>query len=130
MTQLDVLSNLMSAIQNAETVRKKDAVIYPSSKLAVNVLRVLQKYGYIGEIEIIEDGRGDRIKVDLLGRINKCGAVRPRFPVKRDEILDFAKKYLPSRDIGILVISTPNGLKSHVECLEENIGGVLLAYVY
>ena len=130
MTQLDVLSNLMSAIQNAESVRKKFVIIYPASKLAINVLQVLQKYGYLGEIEIIEDGRGDKIKVELLGRINKCGAIRPRFPVKRDEILDFAKKYLPSRDLGVLVISTSKGLKTHIECLEENIGGVLLAYVY
>ncbi len=130
MTQLDVLSNLMSAIQNAEDVRKKYVIIYPASKLAVNVLRVLQKYGYIGEIEIIEDGRGDKIKVELLGRINKCGAIRPRFPVEKEEILNFAKKYLPSRDLGVLVVSTSKGLKTHVECLEENIGGVLLAYVY
>ena len=130
MTQLDVLSNLMSAIQNAEMVRKRYAVIYPASKLAVNVLKVLQKNGYVGEIEIIEDGRGDKIKVELLGRINKCGAIRPRFPVKRDEILEYAKRYLPSRDLGLLVISTSKGLKTHHECLSENIGGVLLAYVY
>ncbi len=130
MTQLDILSNLMSAIQNAEAVRKKYVVIYPASKLAVNVLKVLQKHGYVGEIEIIEDGRGDKIRVELLGRINKCGAIRPRFPVRRDEVLEFAKKYLPSRDLGILVISTSKGLKTHLECLDENIGGVLLAYVY
>ncbi len=130
MTQLDILSNLMSAIQNAEAVRKKYVVIYPASKLAVNVLKVLQKHGYVGEIEIIEDGRGDKIRVELLGRINKCGAIRPRFPVRRDEVLEFAKKYLPSRDLGILVISTSRGLKTHLECLDENIGGVLLAYVY
>lgn len=130
MTQFDVLSNLMSAIQNAESVRKKVVVVYPASKLAINVLRVLQKYGYVGEIEIIEDGRGDKIKIELLGRINRCGAIKPRFPVRRVEMLDFTKKYLPSRDLGILVVSTSKGLKSHVECLEKNIGGVLLAYVY
>ncbi len=130
MTQLDILSNLMSAIQNAEAVRKNYVVIYPASKLAVNVLKVLQKHGYVGEIEIIEDGRGDKIRVELLGRINKCGAIRPRFPVRRDEVLEYAKKYLPSRDLGILVISTSKGLKTHLECLDENIGGVLLAYVY
>lgn len=130
MTQLDILSNLMSAIKNAEAVRKRYVVIYPASKLGISVLKILQKYGYIGEIEIIEDSRGDKIRVELLGRINRCGAIRPRFPVRKDEILDFVKKYLPSRDLGILVISTSKGLKTHLECLEENVGGVLLAYVY
>jgi small subunit ribosomal protein S8 len=120
----------MSAIQNAEMVRKRHIIIYPASKLAVNVLKVLQRYGYVGEIEIIEDGRGDKIKVELMGRINRCGAIRPRYPVKRDEILSYAKEFLPSRDLGILIISTPKGIKTHQECLEENIGGVLLAYVY
>ena len=130
MTQLDILSNLMSAIQNAEMVRKKHITIYPASKLAINVLKVLQKHGYIGEIELIEDGKGNRMKIELLGRINRCGAVRPRYSVTKNEILEYAKKYLPSRDLGLLVISTSRGLKSHIECLQENIGGVLLAYVY
>ena len=130
MTQLDILSNLMSAIKNAEMVRKKYVVIYPASKLAVNVLKVMQQYGYVGDIEIIEDGRGNKIKVELLGRINKCRAIRPRFPVKKDEILEFVKRYLPARDVGIVIISTSKGIKTHEECLKENIGGVLLAYVY
>jgi len=40
------------------------------------------------------------------------------------------RKYLPSRDIGILVISTSKGVLSHREALDMRIGGVLLAYVY
>jgi len=130
MVQLDILSNLMSAIKNAEMVRKKYAVVYPASKLAINVLKVMQRHGYIGDIELIEDGRGNKIRVELLGRINNCGAIRPRFPVKKTEILDFAKRYLPARDVGILIVSTSKGLKTHEECIKEGIGGVLLAYVY
>jgi len=120
----------MSAIKNAEMVRKKYVVVYPASKLAINVLKVLQKHGYIGEIEVIEDGRGNKIRVELIGRINNCGAVRPRYPVKKDEILSFAKRYLPARDVGLLVISTSKGIKTHEECINEGLGGVLLAYVY
>lgn len=130
MTHLDILSNLLTAISNAEAVRKKQITIKPASKLALNVLRVLQKHGYIGGFEYLDDGRGGLIKVELLGRINKCGAIKPRFPVKRKEIIEWTKKYLPSKDVGLLIISTPKGIKTHVECLQENIGGVLLAYVY
>jgi len=127
---LDVISNMMSAIKNAEMVRKKEVIIWPASKLAGAVLRVMQREGYIGEIEYIEDGWMGKYRVQLLGRINNCGAIRPRFPVKKTEILEYAKQYLPSRDIGILIISTSKGVKTHKECLKEGIGGILLAYVY
>ena len=130
MVALDILSNLMSAICNAEMVRKKVVVIYPASKLALNVLKIMKEHGYIKDYQYIEDGRGGKIRVELLGRINKCGAIRPRFPVTKNEILEYAKQYLPSRDLGILIISTSKGLKTHNECLKEGIGGVLLAYVY
>lgn len=128
--QLDIISNMMSAIQNAEIVRKREVLVSPSSKLAGEILRLMQKEGYVGEIEYIEDGRTGKFRVQLLGRINRCGAVRPRFPVKKSEIPEFARQYLPSRDLGILIISTNKGLMTHRECLEKGLGGVLIAYVY
>ncbi len=130
MAQMDTISNMMSAIKNAEIVRKKEVIVKPASKLAGEVLRIMQREGYIGEIEYIDDGRAGKFRVQLLGRINNCGSIKPRFPVKKDEILEYAKQYLPSRDLGILIISTSKGLKTHIECMKEGIGGVLIAYVY
>jgi len=130
MVQMDTISNMMSAIKNAEMIRKKEVIVKPASKLAGEILRVMQREGYIGEIEYIDDGRAGKFRVQLLGRINNCGAIKPRFPVKKNEILEYAKQYLPSRDLGILIISTSKGVKTHNECLKEGIGGVLLAYVY
>ncbi|MEM4843137.1 MAG: 30S ribosomal protein S8, partial [Ignisphaera sp.] len=40
------------------------------------------------------------------------------------------RRYLPSRDIGILIISTSQGVISHKEAIEMKVGGILLAYVY
>ena len=128
--QMDNISNMMSSIKNAEAIRKREVIVWPASKLAGEVLRILQREGYVGEIELIDDGRGGKFRVQLLGRINDCGAVKPRYPVKHDEILDYARRYLPSRELGILIISTNKGLKTHNECLSEGIGGVLIAYVY
>jgi len=105
----------------------------PSSKLVASVLRVMQRYGYIGEFEHIDDGRWGKLKIQLLGRINKCGAIKPRYSVKYVDLLrmpDWLKSYLPSRDIGILVLSTSQGVISHIEAIERRIGGVLIAYVY
>ena len=130
MVLLDVLANALVMIKNAEMRGHKQVVIWPISKLVGNVLRVMQKYGYIGEIEYIDDGRGGKFIVQLLGKINDCGVIKPRFPVKWREIQKWEEKYLPAKDIGILILSTPKGVMSHHEAKAQRLGGVLLAYVY
>ncbi len=133
MVVIDPLANALSAIMNNEMRGSKEAIVTPASKLIAMVLRVMQKYGYIGEFEHIDDGRWGKIKVQLLGRINRTGVIKPRTPIKYSELRQmpqWLRKYLPSRDIGILILSTPEGVLSHHEALEKRIGGVLLAYVY
>lgn len=133
LVMLDTLANAVTTIKNAEQRAKKEALIMPASKLIIEVLKVMQREGYIGEIEYIDDGRQGKIKVQLLGRINKVGVIKPRYSVKVRELTrmpPWLRKYLPSREIGILIISTPHGVMSHKEALEKRTGGVLLAYVY
>uniref|UniRef100_A0A7C5XIM6 Small ribosomal subunit protein uS8 n=1 Tax=Ignisphaera aggregans TaxID=334771 RepID=A0A7C5XIM6_9CREN len=133
MVLLDTLSNALTSITNAEIRRRSEVVIWPASKLIIRVLRVMQRYGYIGEFEYVDDGRWGKIVVQLLGRINKAGAIKPRWSITYREILElpyWIRRYLPSRDIGILIISTSQGVISHKEAIEKKIGGILLAYVY
>lgn len=133
MPALNPLANALTTLYNNEVRRKKQAIIMPASKLIINVLRVLQKEGYIGEFEYIDDGRAGKIIVQLLGRINKCGPITPRYPLTYKDLLtlpDYVRKYLPSKEIGILIISTSKGVMSHKEALKERIGGVALGYVY
>jgi len=130
LTKMDTLSNGLIAIMNNELRNKRDCVISPSSKLLGRVLRVLQLNGYIGEFEFIDDGRAGKFKIQLLGRVNKCGAIKPRYSVGADGFEDWEKTFLPARDVGILVVSTPSGVLSHKEAKQKNVGGRLLAYVY
>ena len=127
---VDTLSNAMSAIKNAERVGKDKCIIKPASKLIGNVLRVMKEYGYIKGFEYVEDHRGGKFIVELAGRINDCGAIRPRFSAKVTEYEKFEKRYLPARDFGILIVSTTQGVMSQKEAREKRLGGVLLAYVY
>jgi len=127
---MDTLANGLTTIVNNEMRNKRECIISPASKLLGRVLRIMQLNGYIGEFEFVDDGRTGKFKVQLLGRINKCGAVRPRFSVKTDEFEEWEKKVLPSREVGIIVISTAKGVLSHKEAREKNVGGKLLAYVY
>jgi small subunit ribosomal protein S8 len=109
---------------------KRECIISPASKLLGRVLRIMQLNGYIGEFEFIDDGRSGKFKVQLLGRINKCGAIKPRFSVKVGEFENWERKFLPSRDVGIMVVSTAKGVIAHREAEEKNMGGRLLAFVY
>jgi len=127
---MDVVANGLTAIKNAEMRRMKSCVIWPASKLLGRVLRVMQMHGYIGEFEFIDDGRTGKFRVQLLGRINNCRAIKPRYPVKRHEFEYWEKRYLPSRDMGILVVSTPEGVMSHREAKKRGLGGRLIAFVY
>ncbi len=127
---MDPLSDALSTINNNETRHKRECVIWPASKLIGHVLRVMQKSGYIGEFEFVDDGKSGKFKVQLLGRINKCGAIRPRFSVKCEDMEEWEKRHLPARNVGVLVLTTPHGVLSHMEAKEKRSGGQLLAYVY
>jgi len=127
---MDTLANGLTTIMNNEMRRKRECVINTASRLLGRVLRVMQLNSYIGEFEFVDDGRSGKFRVQLLGRINKCGAIKPRVPVSFREIENWEKRFLPSRDIGVLVVSTPQGVVSHREVKERKIGGRLLAFVY
>jgi len=82
MTLLDILSNALSTLLNNERRHKRECVVWPASKLMGNVLRVMQKNGFVGEFEFVDDGRTGKFKVQLLGRINKCSVIKPRYSIK------------------------------------------------
>ncbi len=127
---MDPLVNALNTILIHEERHKKECIICPASNLVGRVLRLFQTKGYIGEIEYIDDGRQGKFRVQLFGRINDCKAVKPRFSVKAKGIEKYEKRFLPSRDLGTMFLSTPKGIMIHVEAKEQNLGGRVLAYVY
>lgn len=130
MTLNDPLANALTTLQNADLRRRRECMIAPASNLIGHVLKILQQSGYIGEFEFIDDGKAGFFRVQLIGRINKCRAVKPRFPASHRGIEKFEKMFLPAYNVGVLVVSTPKGLMTHVEAKANRIGGRLIAYVY
>jgi len=126
----DLLNDAIINIKNRERVGKKQCIVKPVSRLLIDILRIFQKEGYIGEFELEEDGRGNNIKIKLIHRINDCGVIKPRYPIKKNEFARWEQRYLPARDFGILVVSTPQGVMSHMQAKEKGLGGRLIAYVY
>ena len=126
----DTLASALSNMMNAEKVGKDSCIVHPSSKLLKLVLGIMQDNHYIGSYEVASAGRGGILKINLIGGINKCGVIKPRFSVTKEEYEKFEKRFLPAKDFGFIVISTSKGVMTLKEAKEKGLGGKLLAFVY
>ncbi|NCC70431.1 30S ribosomal protein S8 [bacterium] len=129
MTLNDPIADSLSKINNAVKALYKEVTL-KNSKLLVSILEVLKENSYIGSYEFIEDGKQGLIKVNLIGTINTCAIIKPRFPVKITELEKIERKFLPAKDFGILILSTNKGVMTQNKARDENVGGTLLAYCY
>ena len=85
MPAMNVLTNLFVPIYNTEARRKGECVVLPTSKIGTNVLETLKKMDtskIMKEQRIIE---AENTK-SLIAKITKCGAISPRFKVKKTNI--------------------------------------------
>ena len=121
----DIVADGLNQIMNAKMVEKRKLVINRSSKVLLNVLDLMKASGHI-DYKINDDGT---ILVDI-NKLNVCRAVKPRYYVKKNEISKYLQRFLPSRNMGVLVLSTNKGLLSHKDAIENQIGGSVLAYFY
>ena len=93
----------------------------------------MQKNEYIGSFEYIDDGKGGNFDVKLAGRINNCNVIKPRFSVRKDDFIRWEKRFLPSNNIGILILTTPFGVIDQKEAKKKNIEKVVFdrgGYLY
>ena len=125
----DILSDVLVTIKNADLLGKTSAVV-PASKLIGNVLKLLTEKGYLNNYEFSNNGKGGEFIISLNGRINSCGAIKPRFSVKLKDMETHEARYLPAKDFGILILTTPYGVMNNDQAREASTGGKLLAYVY
>ncbi len=130
MTLNDPLSNALSNIFNCEKVGKEKCIVRNVSKTIKRVLTIMKENGYVGDLESINTDHGEYIKLNLIGKINKCGVIKPRFPAKVKDFEKYEKRYLPAKNFGIIIMSTPKGIMTHTQAAKEGMGGRLLAYCY
>ncbi|MAF99263.1 MAG: 30S ribosomal protein S8 [Nanoarchaeota archaeon] len=121
----DPLAAMLSKLLNAERLARKNCTIIVGSSTIKRVLEIMNEHHYVGGFD--DEGA---LTVHLLGKINKCGVIKPRFSTKADGFEKWEKRYLPAKDFGIIIVSTPKGIMTHQQAKEQHIGGVLLAYCY
>ncbi len=123
----DIVADGINQIMNSKISGRRNIVVRGYSKLFLNVLEIANKEGYVKDYETDEENREVKIAI---GSLNKCKPIKPRFHASVDKIEKYMERYLPSRNLGILIISTSKGLMTHKEALKEKIGGSLIAYFY
>ena len=100
------------------------------AKSFARIIFALNNFSFIGKTEEIETAQGKDLKISLLGKINKIGVIKPRYSVKLSDYEKFEKRFLPAKDFGVLIVSTPKGIMSHNEAKEKKLGGRLLIFCY
>ena len=124
---MDVVADGLNVIRNAKKARKKSLTISKISNLLIEILKIMKQEGAIKRYRIDADEKAIQLTI---GELSDCKSVKPRFTVKKEDIEKYRRRYLPSRNLGILIISTNKGLITHKEAEQEKIGGCLIAYFY
>lgn len=121
----DIIADALNGIMNAHRAKKEFVILNHHSKMLLKVLDIAQEQGYITGYKVNER----KIKIDI-GKMMKCNSIKPRFSVSVDGIDKYLRRYLPARDVGIIIMSTNKGLVTQNEAYEQNLGGTLVAYFY
>ena len=124
---MDTTANLFNRIMNAKKAGKMSCVVQPISKFALKILEIMKKEGYVDYK--VEEGKFPKVNVSFLN-LNFCRTIKPHFYVKKDGYEKYVRRFLPSRQLGIIIVSTNKGLIIHKEAIEKNLGGSLMAFCY
>ncbi|MEA3248477.1 MAG: 30S ribosomal protein S8 [Nanoarchaeota archaeon] len=122
----DIVADGLNQIMNAVRIGKQELTIRRCSKVLINLFEMMSAKGHIS-YEVNEKDKTVSVRII---KLNECLAVKPRYYVRVNNIDRFLRRFLPSRNFGILVISTNKGLISHKEAIANKIGGSVVAYFY
>jgi ribosomal protein S8 len=122
----DVVADALNQIMNAKLSRKNSVYLKRSSRVLLSVLTIGKLRGYIKDYQ----AKGNEIKIELSEVLNACKAVKPRYVVKVRDLDKYIRRYLPARNMGVLIISTNKGLMTHQTAIEQKKGGSIIAYFY
>jgi len=114
-------------LKNAKKAQKDVVKVKIISNLLIEILKIMKQKGAIKKYKI--NGKEKSIEITI-GNLTECKSIKPRFSCNKSQIEKYRRRYLPARNLGIMILSTNKGLITHEEAEKEQIGGSLIAYFY
>jgi len=124
----DPIADMLNRIKNAQAAERR-TVSFGFSKIKYEIALILQKNGFIKDVE--KKGRKEKkiIKISLKGKGEISGIKRISKPGQR--IYVSAKDIKPVKaGYGAAVISTPKGLMTGKEARRNKLGGEILCEIW
>jgi small subunit ribosomal protein S8 len=128
----DPIADMLTRIRNASKA-KQEKVDIPSSKLKIEIAKILKDEGYVKNVKLVKDRRQGLIRVYLkyaegempviqgLKRISRPGR---RIYAGNDSI----PKVLAG--LGTAIMSTPRGIQTGKQAKKANVGGEVICHVW
>lgn len=132
MTMTDPIADMLTRVRNALKASHERADI-PSSRMKINIAKVLKAEGYIKNFKIVSDGRHRYVRVFLKYDDDGTPAIeglkrvsRPSSRIYRgyDDIEKVLNGY------GISIVSTSRGIVTDAEARKLRVGGEVLCSVW
>ena len=134
MSMTDPIADFLTRIRNGISAAHETVEI-PSSKLKVELARILQEQGYIRSYEVRENeqGPGNVLVVQLKyteARVSVISGLKRVSRPGRRTYVD--SKHVPKvlGGMGTAILTTSKGVKTGHEARQEGVGGEVLAYVW
>jgi small subunit ribosomal protein S8 len=127
----DPVADMIIRIKNALLARHAEVAI-PHSKLNEAIGRILEKQGYVGEIEIKKDGAQPTMMIKLRYNGKAPVITDVRRLSKPGRRLYASSKKIPKTlgGYGITIVSTSRGVFTDAEARQQNVGGELLCQIW
>ncbi|MFA9433530.1 MAG: 30S ribosomal protein S8 [Deltaproteobacteria bacterium] len=132
MMMTDPIADFLTQIRNGCTAKFEQLDI-PSSKLKLNIAKLLKEEGYIKNFKLIKDKRQGRLRlylkydadnVSVIGGIERISKPSCRVYVHHDKIPPVLN------GLGTAILSTSKGLLTDREARKQKVGGELLCKVW
>lgn len=132
MSSNDPIADFLTRIRNAH-LAKHDRLDVPSSRLKVEMAKILKDQGYIKNFRVVEGEPSNKLRVylryDELGTPAISYMERVSKPGRR--VYRKAAEIEPVRNgLGVGILSTSNGLMTDVQARESGMGGELLCHIW
>ena len=132
MTMTDPIADMLTRLRNGNAAYHDD-VAMPSSKVKVEIAKVLKQEGYIKDFAVERAEIGSLLKVQLKYGPNRERTISGVRRISKPGLRVYAKKESLPRvlgGLGIAIISTSSGLLTDRAAHKARIGGEVVAYVW